>query len=94
MRLTADQAKAIRQCVHRFDPEAEVALFGSRTEDTRRGGDIDLLIISKHIGVRERLCLQSALEDALGLRKIDLVIVPDVEKNPFAKFVQEGSIPL
>jgi uncharacterized protein len=94
MRLSADQVKVIRQCIHRFDPKAKVALFGSRADDTQRGGDIDLLIVSEHIGVRERLRLQSALEDALGLRKIDLVIVRDVEKNPFAKFVHEGSIPL
>lgn len=94
MRLSVEQANAIRNCVVRFDPRAEIFLFGSRADDTRRGGDIDLLIISKRIGLRERLRLQSALEDALGLQKIDLVIVDDVDHNPFAKSVQGRSIPL
>jgi uncharacterized protein len=94
MRLSIDEAKAIRQCVLRFDPIAEVFLFGSRTDDSRRGGDIDLLIFSKRIGLRERLRLQSALEDALGLRKIDLVIVDNVDNSPFARSVQPGSVRL
>ena len=94
MRLSVEEAKSIRQCVLRFDPKAEVFLFGSRADDTRRGGDIDLLIVSKEIGLRQRLRLQSALEDALGLRKIDLVIVDNVDNSPFAKSVQPGSVRL
>jgi len=94
MRLSIEEAKSIRQCVLRFDPKAEVFLFGSRADDTRRGGDIDLLIVSKRIGLRERLRLQSALEDALGLRKIDLVIVDNVDNSPFARSVQAGSVRL
>lgn len=94
VRLSAEQATAIRQSVLRFDPEAQVLLFGSRADDRRRGGDIDLLIVSKRIGLGERLQLQSALEDVLGLQKIDLLIVPDVESNPFAKFVHARSVPL
>ena len=94
MRLSIEEAKSIRQCVLRFDPKAEVFLFGSRADDTRRGGDIDLLIVSKRIGLRERLRLQSALEDALGLRKIDLVIVDNVDNSPFARSVQPGSVRL
>ena len=63
-------------------------LFGSRADDSQRGGDIDLLIVSRNIKLRERLRLQSKLEDALGLQKIDVMIVPNIESNPFAKFVE------
>lgn len=94
MRLSIEEAKSIRRCVLRFDPNAEVFLFGSRADDARRGGDIDLLIVSKRIGLRERLRLQSALEDVLGLRKIDLVIVDSVDDNPFARSVQGRSVRL
>ncbi len=87
MRLSADQAAAIRQCVQRFDSEAQVMLFGSRADDARRGGDVDLLIVSRRINLRAQLRLQSKLEDILGLQKIDLTIVSDVESSPFAKFV-------
>lgn len=94
MRLSVEHARGIRHCVLRFDPGAEIFLFGSRADNTKRGGDIDLLIVSKRIGLRERLRLQSDLQDALGLQKIDLVIVDDVDHSPFAKSVQDRSIPL
>jgi predicted nucleotidyltransferase len=94
MRLSAEEAKSIRQCVRRFDPNAEVFLFGSRADDARHGGDIDLLIVSKRIGLRERLRLQSALEDAIGLQRIDLVIVDSADNHPFARSVQARSVRL
>src|SRR6266581_1481764 len=42
MRLGVDEAKAIREEIQRSDPTAEIYLFGSRTDDAARGGDIDL----------------------------------------------------
>ena len=78
MRLSVEEAKSIRQCVLRFDSKAEVFLFGSRADDTRRGGDIDLLIVSKRISLRQRLRLQSALDkpsvDVLNRRTIRLAV--------------------
>ena len=41
MRLTEDESRIIRDTVRRrFGRNARVWLFGSRTDDTRRGGDI------------------------------------------------------
>ena len=45
MRLTDDQKSVIREAVTEvFGTGAKVRLFGSRLDDTAKGGDIDLLI--------------------------------------------------
>ena len=65
----------IRDSVRRFFG-AEVYLFGSRTDDARRGGDIDLYIeapMSATEAVRSRIAVLGHLYDRIGERKIDLL---------------------
>lgn len=44
MRLSEREQQAIREIVRREDPSAEIYLFGSRLDDDRKGGDIDLYL--------------------------------------------------
>jgi hypothetical protein len=45
MRLTENQIKSIRQAVkENFGAGTQVWLFGSRVDDSKRGGDINLLV--------------------------------------------------
>ena len=47
MRLSPEQIAQIRQsAAESFGPEARVWLFGSRVDDSKRGGDVDLLVES------------------------------------------------
>ena len=40
------EQQVITDAVLSIDPWARISLFGSRADDTKRGGDIDLLILS------------------------------------------------
>ena len=45
MRLTPEQAQAIRQRIDtHMGKHARIWLFGSRVDDSRRGGDVDLYV--------------------------------------------------
>lgn len=63
MRLTSHQISTVLAASRRIaGTEAEVRLFGSRLDDNRRGGDLDLLIITPH---RMSRLLRAELKDSL-----------------------------
>ena len=74
MRLSAAETEIIREEVRRLDPGAEIHLFGSRTDDLARGGDIDLLLISDRLTFRDLLRLRAAIQDRIGWQQLDLLI--------------------
>ena len=74
MRLTPEQTRTILHCVRQqFGAQAQVKLFGSRLDDSARGGDVDLLVESEHPPtLRQRALATMALEQALNL-PVDIV---------------------
>ena len=91
MRLTVDQKCTIQEIIRLADPEAIVYLFGSRTDDKRKGGDIDLLVLSTKIDLLKKLDLLAALHQRLGERKIDIAVYESPDR-PFAKIAIENGI--
>lgn len=79
MRLTDQQRVIIRATVaETFGAGAEVWLFGSRADDSKRGGDIDLLIETDQVDVdaiaRAEIALLTKLQMKLGEQKIDVLL--------------------
>ena len=80
MRLTVNEIKHIKQCVSQFFGDgSRVFLFGSRVDDAKKGGDIDLYIEPKHLSneFEQKITLLTALQLVLGDQKIDIVIAKD-----------------
>jgi len=75
------------------DPQAEIYLFGSRTNDGGQGGDIDLLVISKQIDLMTKLDILGELHRRLGDRRIDMVVTSD-PTQPFMRIAQAEGIRL
>ena len=79
MRLTEHQRRIIQEAAKDlFGGDAEVRVFGSRADDSARGGDIDLLIKTRlneaDAVVRAELAFQARLQEALGEQKIDVLV--------------------
>ncbi|MES9883902.1 MAG: nucleotidyltransferase domain-containing protein [Sedimenticola sp.] len=99
MRLTKRQIAAIRQATQEvYGDNSQVWLFGSRVDDSRRGGDIDLLIrpeiASKSVGLMRKIQFLSKLERAMGERKIDVIIETDDDSRPIIRVAHETGIRL
>ena len=95
MRLTASEISAIREEIWRLDPSAEVYLYGSRVDDTARGGDVDLLVISETLGFREILRLRTRILDRIGWQQLDLVVRRrDQANDPLAAMALETGVKL
>ena len=82
MRLKAEEISIIRRSVAEvFGSDASVLLFGSRVDDRKRGGDIDLFLETRlpmDERLRRRFRLLCLLQQRLGEQKIDLLLAnPD-----------------
>jgi predicted nucleotidyltransferase len=95
MRLTASEIASIREEIGRLDPKAEVYLYGSRVEDTARGGDVDLLVISETLGFRDVLRLRVRILDRIGWQQLDLAVRRRDQLNDLlAALAQETGVKL
>lgn len=80
MRLTPEERTQIKHHVGSvFGTESRVFLFGSRVDDSKKGGDIDLFIEPQHIAnsFEQEIRLLSKLQLALGDQKIDIILARD-----------------
>ena len=98
MRLSAVELEKIKITFSLFRSEdAELYLFGSRTDNTKKGGDIDLLIIfkdSEQSARFKKLDFLVALKKVLGERRIDVTNATphEIETDEFLKVVFSGAM--
>lgn len=78
MRLSDFEIRSIQTLGKKhFGPESRVFLFGSRVDDSLKGGDIDLFVSSEDTGylnIESKIRFLIDLKRTIGDRKIDLVL--------------------
>jgi len=99
MRLTAAEQSAIRETVRAVaGPRTRVHLFGSRTDDAAKGGDIDLLVeIDRAVDSPARFSARigARLQQVLGERRIDVVLsAPNVAEQAIHRVARATGIEL
>ncbi len=99
MRLKTYQVEIIRRVVAELaGDDAQVSLFGSRTDDNARGGDIDLLVEIPH-PVDESAWLSARISGRISLRlggrKVDVVLsAPNLAHLPIHDVAKKQGIAL
>ena len=95
MRLTASQIESIRQTTRQnFGAGASVWLFGSRVDDSRRGGDVDLYMEpTQENTLIPALRCKIALEDSLDLH-VDLIVKEPGKDKPIYRLAKTQGVQL
>lgn len=95
MRLTLEQAQTIRQHVHsHMGANARMWLFGSRVDDRRRGGDVDLYVEPDAVpDLIASLTCKGALADALDLH-VDLIVQQLGQDLPIYRIAKQTGVRL
>lgn len=97
MRLTSYQQNIIKKlAADIFGDEVHLMLFGSRVDDTKKGGDIDLYLETQNSeGILDKkIKLLTALNLALGEQKIDLVVNDFTKEKPIYEIAKRTGIEL
>lgn len=102
MRLNEQERIAISQAAAETLPSgALVSLFGSRTDDTRKGGDIDLLVetqqsIPAEQWVAQRSRFVASIWRRLGEQRIDVVLakISEADQRPIVQQARKAAIRL
>ncbi len=93
MRLSKREIEAILQVAEDiYGTDVKVYLFGSRVDDSRRGGDIDLLVrtTSAKKGILDRVRMAARIKSLIGDQKID--IIGDYEDNQVVREALKNGI--
>ena len=94
VRLDADTIRELAQLFSEYlgdDPDAVVRLFGSRADLEGKGGDLDLVVVSKR-AVRHAYALKKklrmAIRERLGDQRVDILVVAGDAQESLSPFAQ------
>ena len=95
MRLSNQEIKSIKEAFKEVFGDGKIFLFGSRIDDSKKGGDIDLYIQPKYTLdtkkiLDKKIKFKLALYDKIGEQKIDVIISKDKNSSIEKEALQTG----
>jgi uncharacterized protein len=100
MRISEEEIEIIKKLANKyFGQNTKVFLFGSRTFDNKRGGDIDLFITSlqkSNLTMAAKIEFLTELKYLIGDQKIDVILDTDFlkRKKQFYRSVTREAVEL
>lgn len=84
MRVEKSKVLFLKSLVTGILPQSRVYLFGSRTDNFKKGGDIDILILAERkLTLKEKASIEFAFFKRFGEQKLDLVSYRYDDRSPF-----------
>jgi len=82
MRLTEKEIKTIKEIILDVFGESEIRIFGSRLNENKKGGDIDIFVIAKNREnlFKKRIKAAAKLENLL-FKPVDVVVHHDFDRE-------------
>ncbi len=81
MRLSTNEKELIKSTIKEHIDDARIILFGSRADDEKKGGDIDLLVqTNQKVSLQTKLRILTQLQMRGIQRKMDLLF-----QTPYTK---------
>jgi len=82
MRLSKKEIKTIKKIILDVFGESEIRIFGSRLNENKKGGDIDIFVISKNREnlFKKKIKAASKLENLL-FKPVDIVVHYDFNRE-------------
>jgi len=82
MRLSEKEIKTIKEIILDVFGESEIRIFGSRLNENKKGGDIDIFVIPKNREnlFRKKIKAASKLENLL-FKPVDIVVHYDFNRE-------------
>jgi predicted nucleotidyltransferase len=92
MRLTRNEITLLKEKLASLSREAKLYLFGSRVDDSKRGGDIDLLVVSSKLTKKDLRKLRVAFFKVFGEQKLDILLDDGTFTKPFHKMISKKAV--
>jgi predicted nucleotidyltransferase len=93
MRVQKEQMQFLKQAVMSRARNAKVYLFGSRVDDNKKGGDIDILILSEQkLSLKDKALIRYSFYEKYGEQKLDLVNYRFEEASNFKELALLGAV--
>ena len=92
MRVTTKEQEVIKSyAMSIFGDGSSVYIFGSRADDTKRGGDIDIYIETSEDDILDKkIQYLVELEKKLGEQRVDIVINNNKDQKPIFEIARRG----
>lgn len=88
MRISDEQRDFLKKEIVAVAPDAEVYLFGSRADDKKKGGDVDIMVLSgKRLPWKEKAQIRWHYFEMFGEQKLDIISSTFKEEDTFKQIV-------